>query len=76
MIICTASYSLFACLAFTPFLPSGKLECASWRRVGEEKGESKPRGYLTLTMCVVVTLVSKPYSKSFLSLIVIMANKL
>jgi hypothetical protein len=42
-----------SCLIFIPFLPSGKAECRTWKKMGEEMGSSKRRGNIALLICVV-----------------------
>ena len=49
--------SIGATLIFSPFLPGSKEECREWKKIGEQRGASEKRGYLTLTLAVVTTLV-------------------
>ncbi|CAM9659315.1 unnamed protein product [Ectocarpus fasciculatus] len=46
--------SIVANIIFTQFLPTQKDQCEEWKKKGEEMGQSTLRGYVTLTMCVVV----------------------
>lgn len=45
-------------LLFTPFLPSSKDECHDWKKIGQEWGNSQPRGALTLGIAIITVSVS------------------
>jgi hypothetical protein len=49
--------AIVATFVFTPFLPKSKEECHEWRKLGEEKGNSKTRGYFTLALATGTVLV-------------------
>lgn len=51
-----------ATLVFTPFLPASKEECYEWKKIGEQRGASERRGYFTLALAIITTLVSKHHT--------------
>lgn len=51
--------SVIGCLIFTPYLPGSKEECREWKRLGDEKGNSKTRGYIAVGMAAITILVSR-----------------
>ena len=48
--------SCFFCLCFTPFLPKDKAQCAEWKKLGMQTGDSASRGYVALALaCSIVS---------------------
>lgn len=48
--------NIVSVVIFTQFLPTQKKQCHEWKREGEEKGEQRITGYLSVTLASIVIL--------------------
>jgi hypothetical protein len=50
--------TIFSTIVFTRFLPKSKEECYLWKKVGEEHGHNRKRGYFTVFLTCLIIGVS------------------
>lgn len=48
--------SIISCVIFTQFLPKSKEQCHEWKKIGDEQGTNRIRGFIALFLCTVTVL--------------------